>query len=90
MDLLQSLDVFRRVADTGSFSRVADQLDLAPSSVSAAVQRLEQHLGVVEAVLAGDLELAERRLIGHFDESLAVVEERAAHALARMLDRRPR
>lgn len=46
MDLLQSLDVFRRVADTGSFSRVADQLDLAPSSVSAAVQRLEQHLGV--------------------------------------------
>lgn len=46
MDLLQSLDVFRRVADTGSFSRVADQLDLAPSSVSVAVQRLEQHLGV--------------------------------------------
>lgn len=59
-------------------------------SASRVELTVEQHLGVVEAVLAGDLELAERRLIGHFDESLAVVEERAAHALARMLDRRPR
>lgn len=46
MDLLQSLDVFGRVADAGSFSKAADQLGMAPSSVSTAVQRLEQHLGV--------------------------------------------
>ena len=48
---------------------------------------IEQHVAVLDAVLDGDLALAERRLIGHFDESLAVVEERAAQAIARMLDR---
>ncbi|KAF1709781.1 LysR family transcriptional regulator [Pseudoxanthomonas kalamensis DSM 18571] len=46
MDLLQSLGIFSRVAEAGSFSRAADALGMATSSVSAAVQRLEQHLGV--------------------------------------------
>lgn len=46
-----------------------------------------QHLVVLEAVLAGDLALAELRLVGHFEESLAVVEHRAALAIARMLQR---
>lgn len=45
MDLLQHLQIFQRVADTGSFSRAATQLGLAPSSVSAAVQKLERHMG---------------------------------------------
>lgn len=49
---------------------------------------IEQHLGVVEAFLADDLDLAEGRLIGHFAESLDVVEERAALTIARMLERR--
>lgn len=47
-----------------------------------------QHLAVLDAFLGSDIDLAEERLIGHFAESLAVVEERAAHTIARMLDRR--
>lgn len=51
---------------------------------------IEQHLGVLDALLAEDVDLAEERLVGHFAESLDVAEERAAHAIARMLDRRGR
>jgi DNA-binding GntR family transcriptional regulator len=50
---------------------------------------IRQHTAILDAVLDGDLATAEERLVGHFDESLAVVEERAALAIARMLDRRP-
>ncbi len=46
-----------------------------------------QHLAVLDALLDEDIELAEERLIGHFAESLSVVEERAALVIARMLDR---
>lgn len=46
-----------------------------------------QHLAVLDALLADDVPLAEERLIGHFAESLSVVEERAALVIARMLDR---
>ena len=41
-------------------------------------------------VADGDRALGEQRLTAHFDESLAVVEERAALALARMMRRRDR
>ncbi|MEZ5179156.1 MAG: GntR family transcriptional regulator [Acidimicrobiales bacterium] len=51
---------------------------------------IEQHVGVLDALLYGDVDLAEARLVGHFAESLDVVEERAAHTIARMLDRRDR
>lgn len=47
-----------------------------------------QHLAVLDALLDEDIALAEERLIGHFAESLSVVEERAALVIARMLDRR--
>lgn len=53
------------------------------------VQTIRQHLGIVEAVLAGTTDLAEARLEAHLTESLAVVEQRAAAALARMLATRP-
>jgi DNA-binding GntR family transcriptional regulator len=43
-----------------------------------------EHLGIVGAVLDGDLELAERRFIDHLDASVAVVEERVTRAVARM------
>ena len=46
-----------------------------------------QHVAVLDALLAADIDLAEQRLIGHFAESLSVVEERAALVIARMLDR---
>lgn len=45
---------------------------------------VEQHLGIVEAVLAGDLDLATSRFQSHLGESMAVVEQRATRALARM------
>jgi DNA-binding GntR family transcriptional regulator len=43
-----------------------------------------QHLEIVESVLAGDLPLAVDRLGSHLGESMAVVEDRATSALARM------
>ena len=51
---------------------------------------IDQHVAVLDALLDADVDLAEERLIGHFAESLDVVEERAAHTIARMLDRRGR
>jgi DNA-binding GntR family transcriptional regulator len=45
---------------------------------------IEQHLGIVEAVLVRDLSLAVARFGRHLGESMAVVEQRATHALARM------
>lgn len=52
-------------------------------------QTISQHLGVIDPLLEGDVAQAEERLVSHFAESLAVVEERAALTLARMLERRP-
>jgi len=45
---------------------------------------VEQHLGIVEAVLVADLDLAISRFQTHLDESMSVVEQRATQALARM------
>lgn len=59
-------------------------------TVERVVQTIEQHLGVLDPLLDGDLVESERRLVGHFEESLAVVEERAAHTISRMLSRRNR
>lgn len=46
MDKLHAMSVFARVAELGSFTKAAERLDMAPASVSAAVQNLETHLGV--------------------------------------------
>lgn len=46
---------------------------------------ITQHLGIAEAVLAGDLDTAHTRFTKHLGESIAVVEERATRALARMM-----
>jgi DNA-binding GntR family transcriptional regulator len=52
------------------------------------VERIEQtiveHLGIVDAVLDGDLVVAEQRFDAHVAQSLAVVEQRVLLALARM------
>ncbi|MEH8017345.1 LysR family transcriptional regulator [Rheinheimera muenzenbergensis] len=44
MDRLHTIEIFIRVAQTLSFSRTAEQLQLPRSTVSAAVQTLESHL----------------------------------------------
>jgi DNA-binding GntR family transcriptional regulator len=77
------VDQLRKVNERIRIVRMQDFLT-APR-VEATV---EQHVAVLDALLDGQVELAEERLIGHFEESLFVVEERAAHAIARMLDRR--
>ena len=46
MDRIQTMEVFSRVAELGSFSRAAEQLNLPPATVTNAVQVLEKHLGV--------------------------------------------
>ncbi|MDY7106901.1 MAG: GntR family transcriptional regulator [Actinomycetota bacterium] len=46
---------------------------------------IEQHCGIVAAVLAEDGDRARRALTAHLDESASVVHERAATAIARML-----
>jgi len=46
MDKLHAMQVFARVAELGSFSKAAEKLNLAPASVSVAIQNLEAELGV--------------------------------------------
>ena len=45
---------------------------------------IDQHVGVLDAVIGGREDVALSRLDEHFAESFAVVEQRAAAALARM------
>ncbi|MDB5766033.1 MAG: bacterial regulatory helix-turn-helix, lysR family protein [Collimonas fungivorans] len=45
MDRIQTMEVFSRVAELGSFSRAAEQLNLPPATVTNAIQALEKHLG---------------------------------------------
>jgi DNA-binding transcriptional LysR family regulator len=45
MDKFQAMQRFIRVAQTGSFTRAADDLNLPKSSISSAVQLLERDLG---------------------------------------------
>lgn len=81
-DFLQSLQVFVRVAESGGFSRAADQLGMAASSVTASVQKLERQLGAPlflrttrRVRLSADGELLYERALG----LLADAEE--AHTL---------
>jgi DNA-binding transcriptional LysR family regulator len=46
MDRLQAMETFVRVAEAGSFSAVAERLNLARSVVTRQVAALEKHLGV--------------------------------------------
>ena len=45
MDRVETMQVFVRVAETGSFTKAADNLGLPRATVSAAVQQLEASLG---------------------------------------------
>ncbi|MBN8759464.1 MAG: LysR family transcriptional regulator [Thiobacillus sp. 65-69] len=46
MDRLDLLRIFLRIADSGSFTRAAEQLGLPRATVSVAVRQLESNLGV--------------------------------------------
>ena len=46
MDRLAAMETFVRVADAGSFSAVADQLNVARSAITRQIAALEGHLGV--------------------------------------------
>lgn len=46
MDRLKALEIFKAVADRGSFVKAADALDLSTPAVSRSVQELEAALGV--------------------------------------------
>jgi len=46
MDVLLSMSVFRRVAETGNFSEVARELELSQPTVSKHVAALEKHLNI--------------------------------------------
>jgi DNA-binding GntR family transcriptional regulator len=48
---------------------------------------IAEHLGIVEAVLLGDIEEAERRFVTHLEKSAEVVEHRVHQAISRMLSR---
>lgn len=45
VDILQAMRVFRAVAETGSFSKAADTLEIARATATITVQKLEAHLG---------------------------------------------
>jgi DNA-binding GntR family transcriptional regulator len=49
-------------------------------------ETIAEHLGIVEAVLVGDVADAERRFAVHIGQSIAVVEQRVSAAIARMVD----
>ena len=73
-DQLQSVNERIRIVRVQDF--------LTPERVE---RTIEQHLGIVEALILGDHDETQRRLDQHLSESMAVVEERAARALARMI-----
>jgi len=90
MDRLQSMKVFQRVADEGSFAVAARALDLSPAAVTRLVSDLERHLGTrllqrttrrIALTEAGDHYLTRLRAILHELEEA----ENAASAHSREL-----
>lgn len=73
-------DLLRQINDRIRIVRMQDFL-----TVDRIRLTVEQHLGIVEVVLSGDLVEAERRFTSHLDESMAVVEQRVSAAVARMI-----
>lgn len=96
MDLLESIRVFRRVAELSSFSAAAHDLRTTQPTVSRAVAALEEQLGVqlvrrstraLQLTEEGQrLLLGSRDVLGRMDELLAQVrgEERALEGPLRL------
>ena len=87
MDKLWAMTVFARVAESGSFSRAAEALDLANASVTTCIRNLEKGLGVT--LLHRDtrrLRLTEEgeAYLGHVQAILQSVENAEADVQARL------
>lgn len=85
---------FLAVADTGHFTRAADQLGMSQSSLSAAVSRLEELMGVrllerhtraCELSVAGHALLPQMRQLAHdWDGVLGAARDYATHGKGRV------
>lgn len=94
MDRLQSMRVFQRVVDEGSFAAAARALDLSPAVVTRLVADLEEHLGArllqrstrrLSLTEAGDTYLARvRNILQDIDEAEALTSSHT-HELAGVL-----
>jgi DNA-binding GntR family transcriptional regulator len=73
------VDLLRQVNERIRMVRMLDFLDLARIEAT-----ITEHLGIVEAVIEGDITEAELRFSSHLDRSVSVVEERVSAALVRM------
>ena len=78
------VDVLRQINERIRIVRMQDFL--VPERVERTIR---EHVVLVDAVLAGDVVEAERQLVTHIDDSVAVVEERVTKAIARMASVRP-
>ena len=74
-------DQLRQVNDRIRIVRMQDFL-----TAGRIDETIAEHLGIVEAVLVGDVDDAERRFAVHIGQSIAVVEQRVSAAIARMVD----
>lgn len=74
-DLLRQVNERIRIVRTTDF--------LTPDRIT---QTIEEHLAIVDAVLAGHIAIAQARFVVHLDRSISVVEERVSRAIARMLN----
>lgn len=74
------VDLLRQVNERIRVVRMQDFLDVARIRAT-----IEEHLGIVEAVIEGDITEAELRFCSHLDRSVSVVEERVTAALVRMV-----
>jgi DNA-binding GntR family transcriptional regulator len=73
------VDLLRQVNERIRVVRMLDFLD-----VERIVATIEEHLGIVEAVIEGDIAEAEKRFCSHLDRSVSVVDQRVSAALVRM------
>ncbi|RYE40415.1 MAG: LysR family transcriptional regulator [Hyphomicrobiales bacterium] len=77
MALIQSLDIFVRVADSGTLSAAARSLDLTPAAVSISIKRLEAEVGAllfVRTTRQLRLTQAGERFLKHAREAINQIE----------------
>ncbi|WP_258405422.1 LysR family transcriptional regulator [Shewanella sp. FJAT-52076] len=75
--LTTDLALFVRVAEAGSISAAAAELDMTPASASAAIKRLEKQLGsalFIRTTRSLRLSQAGERYLGHCHEALSALE----------------